>query len=125
MSHANQILRPTRGQLIFVLLTAAAAAVLLLSIQGPTARAEVTDTCEGGKFCVWEGVSFNGQEFNVNCFGETSFVGLEKKSAKNHCSVNVRIGWQEGGSTNWKACMSPGGERPEPGRFNKVVPSGC
>ena len=125
MSHANQFLRPTRGRLTAVLLATAAAVALLLSIQGSTARAEVNDTCEGGKVCVWEGVSFNGQELNLNCAGETSFVGIEKKAAKNHCSVNVRIGWQEGGSTNWKACMSPGGERPEPGRFNRVLPNGC
>lgn len=125
MPHVNQLLDSKGLRFTALLLTAAAALALLFSIQGSTARAEVNDVCEGGKFCVWEGVSYNGQEFNVNCFGETSFVGIEKKSAKNHCSVNVRIGWQEGGSTNWKACMSPGGERPEPGRFNRVVPSGC
>lgn len=123
MSHAAQFLTPTRGRLTTALLTAAAAVVLLLSTQGSTARAA---TCEGGKVCVWDGTFYNGNEYNPGCGGGTKFFPpLEMKSAKNHCSVNVRIGWEEGGSTNWKACMSPGGERPEPGRFNVVLPNGC
>ncbi|HZO07386.1 MAG TPA: hypothetical protein VFB52_13440, partial [Solirubrobacterales bacterium] len=44
--------------------------------------------------------------------------GPEMYSAKNGCSNQIEIGWKEGGSVNWKACMNPGGERPSPGRFN-------
>jgi hypothetical protein len=107
-----------------VLLTAAAAVALLLSIQGSTARGEIDGTCEGGKFCVWTGTFFTGEERNYGCFNPTG-TNIELLSAKNHCSVNVRIGWAEGGTTNWKACLSPGGERPEPGRFNTVSPEFC
>jgi hypothetical protein len=124
MSNATQPFGATRRWMA-VLLTAAAAAILLPSIQESTAQAEVDATCEGGVVCVWTGTFYGGSEFNAGCGGGTAFLGIELKSAKNHCSVNVRIGWEEGGSTNWKACMSPGGERPEPGRFNRVVPSGC
>ena len=124
MDNATQFLTPARGRLTAVLLTAAAAVVLLLSIQGSTAQAEVDGTCEGGKVCVWTGTFYTGSEFNFGCGGGTA-TSLELVSAKNHCSVNVRIGWEEGGVTNWKACMAPGGERPEPGRFNRVLPSGC
>jgi len=125
MYHENQLLKTRRGRLMVVLLAAAAAVVLLFSIQDSSARAELDATCEGGKVCVWTGTFYAGEEYNAGCGGGTAFLGFELKSAKNHCSVNVRIGWEEGGSTSWKACMSPGGERPEPGRFNRVVPSGC
>jgi hypothetical protein len=33
------------------------------------------------------------------------------------------MGWWDGSSVNWKFCMNPGGERPDPGRFNYV--GGC
>jgi hypothetical protein len=125
MSHANQLFGSRRRQFTAVLLIATAAVILLFSIQGSTARAEIDSTCEGGKVCVWTGTFYSGTEFNAGCGGGTAFLGIELKSAKNHCSVNVRIGWEEGGATSWKACMSPGGERPEPGRFNRVLPSGC
>lgn len=125
MSHTIQLLGSRPRRFMAVLLTAAAAAILLFSIQGSTAQAETDGVCEGGKVCVWEGTFYNGAEFNAGCSGGTAFLGIELKSARNHCSVNVHIGWEEGGVTNWKACMSPGGERPEPGRFNRVVPSGC
>ena len=107
-----------------VLMSAATAVVLLLSIQGSTAQAEIEGTCEGGKLCVWTGTFYTGSELNFGCSAGFGYGG-ELLSAKNHCSVNVHIGWNEGGSTTWKACMSPGGERPEPGRFNLTVPNGC
>jgi hypothetical protein len=106
-----------------VLLTTMAAMALLLTTQGGTAHAA---TCEGGKVCVWSGTFYNGEETNASCSTGSAWLGgIELKSAKNHCSVNVRIGWEEGGVTNWKACLTPGGERPEPGRFNRVLPGGC
>jgi hypothetical protein len=122
MSYANQLLRPWQRRLMNVSLAAVAAVVLLFAFYGSAARA---GTCIGERVCVWEGTFFNGEEFNAGCGGGTAFLGIELKSAKNHCSVNVRIGWEEGGVTNWKACLSPGGERPEPGRFNRVLPNGC
>lgn len=129
MHHANQPFTSGRVRLIAALLTAAAAVAVLLAIQGSKAQAETPEiaaTCEGGKVCTWTGTFYGGNEYNPGCGGGSKFFPpLEMKSAKNHCSVNVRIGWEEGGSTNWKACMSPGGERPEPGRFNVVLPNGC
>jgi hypothetical protein len=123
MSTAPVALAPTRKRLKWVLLGAAAAVALLFSVQASTARAA---TCEGGKVCVWEGTFYNLTEFNVTCGVNTFFgSGIELKSAKNHCSVNARIGWEEGGVINWKACLSPGGERPEPGRFNGVAFNAC
>jgi hypothetical protein len=123
MTHPDQLFKPVGHRLMVVLLTAAAAVALLLLTQGSTARAA---TCEGGVFCVWTGTFYNGNEYNATCSGGSKFFPpLEMKSAKNRCGVNVHIGWEEGGSTNWKACMSPGGERPEPGRFNVVIPGGC
>ncbi len=121
MSYPNQLLSTWRRRLTVALLAAAAAVALLSALQGSAARAE---TCIGGRFCFWTGTSFSGEEFNAGCGGSTS-TSFELKSAKNHCSVNVRIGWEEGGVTNWKACLSPGGERPEPGRFNRIETNGC
>ncbi len=125
MPHASQFLTPRRRRLIAVLFTAVAAVILLLSIQRSTARAEVNDVCKGGVICVWTGTFFSGEDTNFGCGGGFLFPAQEWRSAKNHCSVNVRIGWYEGGTTNWKACMSPEGERPEPGRFNEGIPNGC
>jgi hypothetical protein len=125
MSHANQLFGSRRRQFTTVLLIAAAAVFMLLSMQGSAAQAEPDGTCEGGKFCVWTGTFYTGSEENWACSGFTT-ANFELLSAKNHCSVNVRIGWTEnGGPINWKACMSPGGERPEPGRFDTIEPFGC
>lgn len=126
MSQAIQALRPRRGRVVALLLVAAAALALPFGTRGSSAQAEIEATCVGGVVCVWTGTFYNGNEYNAGCGGGSKFFPpLEMKSSKNHCSVNVRIGWEEGGVTNWKACMSPGGERPEPGRFNVVVPNGC
>jgi hypothetical protein len=121
MSHANEILRPSQGKLTAVLLIAVAAVVLLLSTQGSTAKAE---TCVGGSFCAWTGTFYSGEERNMSCSGGTGTT-FELRSAQNHCGVNVTIGWWDGVNTNWKACMAPGGLRPEPGRFNTITPNGC
>lgn len=122
MSEANNFLVSKRWAILAALLSAAAAVALMLSIQASPARAE---TCTGGAICAWQGTFFSGTETTIpHCAFETTFSG-EWNSAKNNCGVNVRIGWQEGGTTSWKACMSPGGERPNPGRFNRILPSGC
>ncbi len=113
---------------IAALLIATAAMVLLLCTQGSAARAEIEEvdsTCIAQRVCAWSGTNFNGEELNASCSAGTAFLGLEEKSVKNNCSVNVHIGWEEGGVTNWKACVAPGQQHGEPGRFNRVVPSGC
>jgi hypothetical protein len=81
--------------------------------------------CEGGWVCAWFGEGMTGGEptgFTCDAAYEQSHLGFEFKSAKNNCGANAaEIGWKEGGSVNWKACMNPGGnERPNPGRFNTV-----
>jgi hypothetical protein len=124
MSHSIQFPRPSRRRFMAVLLIAAAAVVMLLAIQGPAARAEIDSGCVSGKFCIFTGTFYTGEEFNEGC-GSSGATTFELRSAKNHCTMNIRIGWSEGGSTNWKACMTPGGERPEPGRFNKWQSFGC
>lgn len=120
MPHASQFSWLKNRRFIAVLVATAAAVCLLLSMQG-SARAE---TCVGGKFCVWTGTFYTGQELNFSCSAGTG-TNFELRSAQNHCGVNVTIGWWDGVNTNWKACMVPGGLRPEPGRFNQVVPFGC
>jgi hypothetical protein len=110
--------------------------VSVAAIAGSTASARVTEPapeaaapqsalagCVGGVVCAWTTEGFVGEASWFGCAVEQT-VFLEFLSAKNHCSTNMDIGWKEGGSTNWKACMAPSGERPSPGRFNTVKP-GC
>jgi hypothetical protein len=128
MLNTRDLLRSRLRWAMAALLTATAAAVLLIALQGSAAQAEVDGldgTCIAQRVCVWSGTNFNGEELNAGCGGGTAFLGLEEKSVRNNCSVNVRIGWEEGGVTNWKACVAPGVQHGEPGRFNRVVPSGC
>lgn len=105
-------------------LAAVAALVMLFAFQGATARAEIDAGCVSNAFCDWTGTFYTGTESNKVC-GTSYATNFELRSAKNRCGMNVRIGWNEGGTTNWKACMTPGGERPEPGRFNYIVPFAC
>lgn len=122
MSHAKQFPVSKRGRIMAALLTAAAAMTLMLSIQASPAQAA---GCTSSAICAWGGTNFSGAEVTIpHCAFETTFSG-EWNSVKNNCGVNVRIGWQEGGTTNWKACVPPSGERESPGRFNRVLPSGC
>jgi hypothetical protein len=122
MSHAKQSLISKRGRFTAALLTAAAAVTLMLSIQASTAQA---GTCTGSAICVWYGTFFSGEEVTIAQCGAETWASGELQSVKNNCGVNVRIGWQEGGTTNWKACVPPSGERPNPGRFNRMLPGGC
>lgn len=129
MPHVGLFPRP-RGRFMAVLLIVAAALALVLAFQGSKARAEIEPEinplagCISERFCSWTGTSYTGEEMNTGC-GASVATSYELHSAKNHCSWNVRIGWEEGGSINWKACMGPGGERPNPGRFNEIVPFAC
>jgi hypothetical protein len=120
MPHVRESSSVGNRRALAVLVAALAAVCLFLALQG-SARAE---TCVGGKFCVWTGTFYTGSESNYSCTGGTG-TNIELLSAQNHCGVNVRIGWWDGVNTNWKACLAPGGLRPEPGRFNTVNPGGC
>ncbi len=120
MSHASLFFSAKKLHLLAVLLVMVATVVLMLGFQGSVARAD-EGGCVTNALCVWTGTSFTEIEGNAACPEGTGVTGLfsEWKSAKNRCgSANVRIGWREGSVVSWKACMNPGGERPEPGRFN-------
>lgn len=118
MQSALEARTPGRTKLIALLVALAASAVLALGVGASTAQA-----CGGGQVCAWTGTFFTGSEWYLGCpSGPTptwSFGFPEAYSAKNNCGgTYVQIGWTEGGTTNWKACMNPGGDRPNPGRIN-------
>jgi hypothetical protein len=109
-----------RARSMVLLLVAAAAVVLLLGTQESSARAE--GACNSGQFCVFQGTFYTGIGGGTFCpsSSEPESLSIEFLSAKNRCgSEHIRIGWKEGGTINWKACMDPAGERPNPGRFNE------
>jgi hypothetical protein len=112
-----------RPRFLAGVLLATAFVALAFGIRASSALA----TCEAEVgFCTWTSPNYVGSAFQRVClpfYGFWEDFNVEDKSAKNRCSgQSYRIGWTpEGGgqsSTNWKACLSPGGERPEPGRFN-------
>jgi hypothetical protein len=97
---------------------------LTLGSQVPAAHAE--NHCVSGELCIWTGTFYTGSEGSLACYaGTIPLVFPEARSAKNRCGISQELGWSEGGSINWKFCMSPGGERPEPGRFNVYRVGGC
>lgn len=115
------------GKFIKLLVVAAAALALVLAFQGSVATAEVDEIdagCESERHCTFYGTFYTSFDANHGC-GSSAATSGEWLSYKNHCGWNIRIGWLEGGTTNWKACVGPGGERPEPGRFNQAVPFAC
>jgi hypothetical protein len=118
MSFVSQFLGLKRWPIMAALALAAVAAALLLGSSGRASAELLENKCTSGEFCAWAGANYNGAERFLSCPGSFPLPNAESFSAKNRCNVSVEIGWAEGGSTNWKACMKPGGERPEPGRFN-------
>lgn len=115
MAIASQVLRLRRVRTVATMVAAATMAVLVLGIGASAAQA-----CGGAQACAWSGPFYTGGETYISCPLSNFALSIpESYSAKNNCGgVYIRIGWAEGGSTNWKACMSPAGERPDPGRFN-------
>lgn len=109
-------LKPWR--IVAALALVAVAAVLMLGSSDRASAELLENKCTSGEFCAWAGSNYNGAERFLSCPGSFPEPNAESFSAKNRCLFSVEIGWAEGGSTNWKACMKPGGERPEPGRFN-------
>jgi hypothetical protein len=106
-----------RARLMMMLLAAAGVTFLMLGVRTSQAAA-----CTSGGVCTWYGASYTGGENFLGCPSGTGWEAIipEQYSAKNRCSGQyIRIGWGEAGVTSWKACMVPGGERPNPGRFNR------
>jgi hypothetical protein len=75
-------------------------------------------TCTGGNICYWSSINFEGNKFNIPCTGGLHELGgPQKESAINACAnkaANLRHNF------TLKACMNPGGERPNPGGFNEI-----
>jgi len=117
MAHTSAFFTSNRSRFITGLVLAAVAGILLLGIHTSGARAE--NHCGTSEVCIWTGASYGGTEGRLACYVGTIPIGFpEQYSAKNRCSISQELGWNEGGSINWKICMNPGGERPEPGRLN-------
>lgn len=119
MSHASQFRTGRRAKFLALL---PVAVFLIFGIQSQAAQAETLENhCGSPALCTWAGTFYSGSEVDMWCPTGTGvfWLGYEAKSAKNRCGgEHIYIGWYEGGVTSWKACMNPGGERPEPGRFN-------
>jgi len=98
----------------------AVAGMLLIADQAPPAQAA---GCESGWICAWSGSNYTGTLTGYGCpsAGDPNWYALlQAFSAKNRCSQSYEFGWFENGTVTWKFCMNPGGERPNPGRFNRV-----
>lgn len=116
MIDSAQLVGRRRSLGLAMLLAMLISGALMLSPQAPKAQAA---GCEAGIFCIWSGANYTGGFGQIPCYTPPEgFPIPESWSAKNRCGTWLEIGWKEGGSVNWKACMSPGGERPNPGRFN-------
>ncbi len=77
--------------------------------------------CNSGNHCSWSGTFYTGTRVEIQCIGGFHGVGFTAFSAKNACAnKKVELYYQEGEVIRFKACMNPGGERPEPGRFNTI-----
>lgn len=117
MSDASQLFMSKRRQFVATVLLVVAAGLLMFNFQTSAAQAE--NKCTSGEFCAWSGTFYTGSEAFLACYkGSIPLSFPEMRSAKNRCGIAQELGWAEGGSINWKFCMNPGGERPDPGRFN-------
>ena len=104
-----------KRRFIVALLLAVSAGVLMLGITGSSSRADTS--CPSGSFCAWRFQNYGGIRTSPPYCSGGGGIG-ENFSAKNRCGKAVRLGWSESGFINWKFCMNPGGDRPDPGRFN-------
>jgi hypothetical protein len=118
MSNANCLRASKERGFLATLLIVVLAGALTLGIQASAARAE--GGCSSGQLCIWSGTFYTGSIGYLGCATAPgwNFSIPPSLSAKNRCSIPQEIGWRENGVINWKACMWPGGERPDPGRFN-------
>lgn len=116
MSDASQLMTSRRPRLIVTLLSMAVAAIMMFGSQTSGAQAAA---CFNPRICTYSGAEYTGTTFYQACLtGSYIFSFPESYSAKNRCPEPQELGWQEGGVINWKACMVPGGDRPNPGRLN-------
>lgn len=104
-----------------LMLGVATVVVMAVGAAAPAALAEIDlESCDTGNECVWDQTFYQGTRIEVNCIGGIHSLGTEW-SAKNRCAnKKVVLIWFEGEVFHEKACMNPGGNRPEPGRFNAI-----
>jgi hypothetical protein len=118
-----------RGPRLAIALMVSAVAMILMAwgVAAPNTPAATKtpntrrDTgCYANKICTWDYSQYSGVKNVIDCsFGIYSFS--EDNSAKNRCgNRRARFGWSDGDFINWKFCMNPGGDRPDPGRFNRL-----
>jgi hypothetical protein len=89
------------------------------SAMATEASAPASPLVSCGHVCVWSGTSFSGSESTVSCSGGTTEVGTRKSAADGCANETVRLN----NGRELVACMSPGGERPNPGEFKTVTVS--
>jgi hypothetical protein len=115
MAHA---LEARRRLAIATLLSGLVLALVGLAAVAPSSMAD--ESCSSGFVCAWSGSFYGGTKNPVICTGGFHTVGTEF-SAKNRCANKAaELYWFEGEVIHFKVCMNPGGDRPEPGRFNRV-----
>lgn len=106
----------SKGRVTLALLFCAVATVLTLVLATSAAKADMT--CATANFCSWSGAGYTGAKDVKDC-NYSGTIGTSF-SAKNRCGKSRMLGWSEGGGITWKFCMGPGGDRPDPGRFNFI-----
>jgi hypothetical protein len=96
----------------------------LVAVALAQAKPASADTnCYANKICGWSFANYAGNGYTtvMDCnYGVVAGIP-ESNSAKNRCGDRAAtFGWSDGDYINWKFCMNPGGDRPDPGRFNFV-----
>lgn len=111
---------PRRFRFRMMFAIGATVSALMMGISGSTSLTAKADAaCVSGMPCAWTGANYTGSLASLVCSSIGHFGA--HRSAKNRCpGQNIRMGWWNGSYINWKFCMSPGGNRPNPGRFNYI-----
>lgn len=95
-----------------------ALAMVAIGVVAPTTLAD--ESCATGNVCAWSSTGFQGTKTPVTCTGGFHSVSTSW-SAKNRCpNKAAELYYFEGEVIRLKVCMNPGGDRPEPGRFNRI-----
>jgi hypothetical protein len=118
----RSIFATRRPRLAIGLTLGMATLVMAWGLAVPSALAD-SPGCPDGHVCWWSDTNFNGDRLAPDC-GVRTWEVAEKHSAKNRCNTPKRmdIAWLDGnGDLNYKACLDPGENRPDPGRFNIIV----
>lgn len=114
-TRVSAIQRPRAGTAI--LFSVLVAIVMALGVAASTTMASAP--CPAGNVCAYN--QFGENRTAILCIGGYHPTGIVAYEAKNSCAnKKAELYWQEGEVIRLKACMNPGGYRPEPGRFNVI-----